>query len=140
MEVNMGSSYYSRRNEKRGKEVIDDILSGRIDNFEKYTFKTVGETQLVSTRASQIGSSVVKVLQSIEDEELVEEVVAKIFKTEKFKFIEVFRVAQDLGTKIEKYEGSKKMKNSYLLMHPDVREGVYDLSLWLAVCLNRVRV
>ena len=135
----MGSSYYSKRSEKWGKEVIDDILEGRIDNFEKYTVKTVGDTQLISTRAYQIGSSVVQVLQSTEDEELVAAVVTKIFETKNSQFIEIFRIAQDLGTKIERYQENRKMKNSYLLRHPDVKEHVYDLSLWLAICMNKVR-
>lgn len=128
----MGTCYRSSRIEEKGKCVVDALLDGRVDNFESYAYRTLGDTQRIETRACQIGTSVVKYLQTVEDEEFVKSVFEKIMQTSGYTFIEVFRVAQDLSTKLDRYKGSTKMKNSYLLRHPDLREPAYKLSLWMA--------
>lgn len=124
--------YRSTKIEKEGKEVVDDLLDGRVKNFEVYARKTLGETQLIGTRSNKIGTSVVRYLQTIDDEDYVDTVLEKIMETERCNFVEIFRVASDLAVKYPRYKDNNKMKKSYLLMHPDVSNIAYDMALWMA--------
>ena len=132
----MATGYRSKTAQDKGKKVVEAILDGRVDNFESYVYRTLGDTQRVDARANQIGSSVVRYLQSEDDEEFVKSIFNKIIEIEGYSFIEIFRVAQDLSTKFDRYKDNRKMKSSYLLRHPDLSPWAYDLSLWMAAYLE----
>ena len=129
--------YRSKAIEQKGKCVVEAILEGKIGNFEVYVYNTLGESQKMESRSNQIGSSVVRYLQTFEDENFVEKVLKMILEIDEYNFIEIFRVAQDLSTKLATYLGNRRMKTSYLRRHPDLSEYAYDMSLWMAKYLKK---
>ena len=118
---------------KKGEVIVNELLEGGITDFREFVYCTTNKSQTILTRSKNVGKCVSKyVINSIEDDEIKNIIIDKIFSTKNYDFILVFRVAKDIATKFDKYEDNKVRKISYLKQHKEITESIFDFAYHLA--------
>lgn len=117
---------------KKGKTIVEKMLSGEISDFRSYVFSTTSDYQTPLSRANSIGKYVSEYLKSISDSKEKTKIIDMIFSIKSFEFIEIFRIAKDLAMKFDKYECNPLRKKAYLAQHPGTKEEVFNYAYEMA--------